>query len=339
MRLVLVRLSALGDLVHTWPLVTALRAAIPDLHITWVVEEAFCPLVEGHPAVDCTMTAATRRWRKAPFAAGTRAETAVLRTKLRELEPDIALDTQGTVKSAWVTRLSGAKDRVGLARRWRREALAGLAYHRTVAGCSDNPHVVATNLAAAAAVGVDPGPVTPPDGRWLLQVGSGSPDAPAGEAGRYAVLLPGAGHPSKVMGVPVLGEIARGLAKRSLKPVVGWGPGERERSAAIVEASAGDAVLAPPTTIVELAYLLHGASLVVGGDTGPTHLAASLGSPTLGVFVATDWRRNGPMGAKTDSISFAKLATRVRSNRARALTPGVPTSQEILQRCDALLKS
>lgn len=336
MRVVLVRLSALGDLVHTWPLATALRQALPQLHLTWVVEEPFRPMVEGHPAVDCVMTAATGRWRKSPFSRQTRTETASLQMKLREIHPDCALDPQGTLKSAWVTHLSGATDRVGLARPWRRELLARVAYTRCVDGDHDNPHVVASNLAMTRALGIDAGDLQAPDGRWLLGRSASIPET---QSAPFSILLPGAGHPSKIMSSTVLGETASGLADRGQPALIAWGPGEKERAEEIVAASGDSSMLAPATTILELAHLLHKAALVVGGDTGPTHLAASLGTPTLGVFVATDWRRNGPLGDKSASMSVAKLASKVRPNRAKALGPGAPTSQEILHRCDELLKS
>ena len=318
MRLVLVRLSALGDIVHTWPLVCTLRQTIPQLHITWVVEDSLRSLVEGHPAVDCTMTTATRRWRRAPFSQQTRAETAVLRTRLRELSPDIALDPQGTLKSAWITHLSGAADRVGLARPWRRELAARLAYTRTVAGSRRNPHVVATNMAMAWAFGVDPGEIAPPDGRWLLQHGTDRPSDPTQKA-PFCLLLPGAGQPTKVISTEVLGETARGLAKRHLHVVVAWGPGEKQRAEDVVLASGDAATLAPATNLVELAHLSARAALVIGGDTGPTHLAASLGVATLGVFV--------------------DLSPVVRPSQAKARRPGCPSSRQILRSCDELLKT
>ena len=134
MRVVLVRLSSLGDIVHTWPLAVAMRAARPEMHLTWVVEEPFRPLVEGHPAVDRVLTVTTRRWRRRPLAGRTRAEIAVLRGRFSELAPDLAIDSQGVLKSALITRCTGARKRIGLRRPWRREVLAGLAYTDTLAG-------------------------------------------------------------------------------------------------------------------------------------------------------------------------------------------------------------
>ncbi len=132
MRVVLVRLSALGDIVHTWPLAVALREADPRLHISWVVEEPFQPLVEGHPAVDAVFVTRTRAWRRRPLSASTRAETEILKTQFHELQPELTIDAQGLLKSAVVTRWTGARRRVGLARPWRRERLAGFSFMQYV---------------------------------------------------------------------------------------------------------------------------------------------------------------------------------------------------------------
>ncbi len=326
MRVLVVRLSALGDVVHTWPLAAALRAGRADLHLTWVVEEPLKPLVEGHPAVDSVVGIATRRWRRRPFSARTRRELAAAREQLRQLHPEVALDPQGLLKSAVVAWSSGAPVRIGLARPWRRERLAGLAYTRVVAG-SRHPHVVATNLELLRAVGLEPPPVLPaPDGSWLAQAArhvDGPWRAP------YAVVLPGAGRPAKVLAVETLAEVAIVLAEEGLEPVVAWGPGERERAAAVVAAAGGSARLAPPTDLLELAGLLAGASLAVGGDTGPVHLAASLGIPTLAVHLASSPARNGPLGRTVGTISAVRDRGPTATGSAAARRVRTPSADEI----------
>jgi len=305
MRLILVRLSALGDIVHTWPLASAIRSVLPQAHITWVVEEPLAPLVDGHPAVDATITTASRRWRKQPFSTRTRAEIAMLKSRFAELAPDLTIDAQGTVKSAAVTHLTGAPRRVGLARPWRRELAAGIVYNKTIPGPADQRHVIATNLELIRAVDGSPPPdPPPPDGRWLLDKPACT--APAGSwKDPYGVLLPGAGQPDKILAAEALAEVARFLVGRGLGVVVAWGPSEKARAVEIAEI-AGDGVdFAPPTGLLELSALLAGSSLVVGGDTGPVHLAASLGVPTLGVFLTTDPQRNGPRGARIGVVSGA----------------------------------
>ncbi len=304
MRIVLVRLSALGDIVHTWPLAVALRSARPNDHLTWIVEEPLAPLVEGHPAVDAVVTVATGRWRKRPLSARTRAEIATFKSRIHELQPDLAIDSQGTLKSAMILRWCQAPRRVGLARPWRRELVAGLAINETVPGSSTNPHVIATNLELVRAVGAEPpARFLPPDGRWLLDPPRPSPTGPWGEP--FSVLLPGAGRPDKILPAPTLADTARHLVGLGMDVVVAWGPSERDRAQEVVALGGAGVHLAPATDLMELTALLGAARVVVGGDTGPVHLAASLGVPTLAVFVTTNPERNGPAGATVAVVSGA----------------------------------
>jgi len=337
MRIVLIRLSALGDIVHTWPLAVALRAARPDAHLTWVVEERLRPLVDGHPAVDCVLTADTRGWRRRPFDAATRAGIAMLRTRLHELGPDLALDPQGVVKSALVTRWTGAAERIGLARPWRRERLAGLAYTATLPGSRDQRHVVASNLELVRAVGATPpSPLPAPDGRWLLARCAGRP-SPVAALPPYLALLPGAGRADKLLPVEDLAEVARRAAGAGLVVQILWGPGEVERAAAVAALVGGRAVVAPPTDLAGLVQVLAGARAVVGGDTGPVHLAASLGVPVLAAFTTTDWRRNGPLGPAVEVVSGAAAGGGRPSGSARAARPGRVPPAELAAALDRLL--
>ncbi len=337
MRIVLVRLSALGDIVHAWPLAAALRSAAPKAHLTWVVEAPLAPLVEGHPAVDAVVTVATGRWRKQPLSATTRAEIATFKSRIHELQPDLVIDAQGTFKSAIVTRWCRAPRRVGLARPWRRELIAGFAATETLPGNSAHPHVIATNLELVRAVGgTPPADPTPPDGRWLLTRSQSFPGGPWGDD--FAVLLPGAGKPDKILAAETLAETARHLVSRGLETVVAWGPSERHRAMEIVELGGAEVHLAPATDLIELSRLLGSARVVVGGDTGPVHLAASFGVPALAVFVTTNPERNGPMG---DRVAVVSGATPGRGPGGSATTgrEREVTAAEICAAVDGLLGS
>ncbi len=333
MEIVLVRLSALGDVVHTWPLAVALREACPEARLTWVVEAPLAPLVEGHPAVDRVVTSATRRWRSHPFAASTRGEIAALRAHFEE-PPELCIDAQGVAKSALVTRWTGARQRVGLARPWRRELLAGLAYTGTVP--AHDGHVVARNLELVRAVGcVPPAVAPPPDGRWLLEH-----LPPVGVDGPLAVLLPGAGRPGKLLPVSVLATIARNLRDAGLAVSVVWGPAEQARAGDVVAAAGGAAVAAPPTDLGELVARLGAATLVIGSDTGPVHLAASLGTPTVAVFTTTSPDRNGPLGPRVAVVSGVDPSHIPRGGASRVPTLRAVTAKEITQAAlDFLAKS
>jgi heptosyltransferase-1 len=335
-RIVLVRLSALGDIIHCWPLASAIADSDSSMHLSWIVEEPLRILVDGHPAVDSVFTTRTGRWRRQPLASSTRAEISALKTRIRELEPDLALDPQGTVKSALVTRWTGAPRRIGLARPWRRERLAGLAYSETAAGAPGGSHVTATNLAMARAIGIDPPELVSPDGRWLLERVADC--APTGSrSSNYAVILPGTGGAHKVIPEADLATVGRSLIEAGMEVLVAWGPGEKARAAAVVEGAGGTVTLAPPTDLRELAGLLGGASLVVGGDTGPVHLAASFGVPTVAVFLASDWRRNGPLGPRSAVVSGAEEGPARPSGSARVPSQRRVTPEEIISAACKLL--
>jgi heptosyltransferase-1 len=312
-RVLLTRLSALGDIVHTWPLADALTRGEPPVELAWVVEEPFLPLVAAHPAVARAIPVATRRWRRNPLSATTRRELREARRLARGSAPDVALDAQGLVKSAAWGVLSGARERVGLARAFRREALAGMCYTRTVAPPVGTRHVIDINLSLAGAVGRSPLPGAAPDGTFLLR-DAGPRSEPAA-----VVLLPGTGGRGKAWPASSFAALAREIARRGLPVKVAWGPGERGLAETVVSGAGAGATITAPTTIPELALLLARSAGVVGGDTGPLHLAASLGVPTTAVFVATDPERNGPRGRRVRVVTAARTGATAGRARSGAL--------------------
>lgn len=293
MRVLLTRLSSLGDIVHTLPLAAALRGA--GHAVAWVVEPEYVPLLAGAPGIDRVVTAPTRRWRTGPFAASTLAGIRATRDELRAFGPDAALDPQGLVKSAVWGWLSGCGRRIGLARRWRRETPAGLFYSETVRPPPEVRHVIDLNLSLLTALAIEPPWGEQPDARGLLARPCA---AVSGERQAPIVLLPGTGGRRKTWPAARFADLARRCASGGIPVVVAWGPGEQE-AAELVARSAGPGVeTAPPTTLVELAGVLAGSAAVAGGDTGPLHLAAALGVPAVGIYLATDPARNGPRGPR-----------------------------------------
>ena len=254
-RLLVIRLSALGDVIHTIPAVVALRERFD---LAWVVEAPYRELVEivaGVRAIPVSL----KRWslRKILDA----------RRDVRGF--DTAIDFQGLVKSALLARASGAKDRIGFAKEFIREKPAAwLMNHRR--HVDPAKHVVEWNTQLADLESVPKVDFSP------LATGNRQPATDI-------VILPGAGKANKRW--PHFVE----LAKR-VDAVAAWGPGEEEL------ARATGARMAPPTNLRELARLLRDAQLVIGGDTGPLHLAAALGTPVIGLYGPTNPARNGPYG-------------------------------------------
>ena len=276
-RLLVLRLSALGDVIHTIPAVTGLR----DAHVQWVVEAPYAELVEIVAGVE-TIPVRMKKWGRSPIA-----HRGDIRTAVKKIRgADVSIDFQGLVKSAALGWLSGAKTRIGFDRDAIREK-AALLFSNQKVKVDTSRHVVEQNLELACSVGLRPASGT------ARQAGSPhyTPNwaafpQPMDVRPARVVLLPGAGKQNKLWPI----ERFRELAARLADVLVVWGPGEAERAQAI------GARTAPPTNLRELAWLLQKAELVVGGDTGPLHLAAALGTKVAGLYGPTDPRRNGPYG-------------------------------------------
>jgi len=279
-RLLVLRLSALGDVIHTIPAVVGLNA---HFDVTWVVEAPYRELVEIVAGVK-TVPVRMKKWTREP-----RQAVAAIR-QMRGF--DASIDFQGLIKSAVLAWSARAKERFGFDRNAIREKPALLFTTRRVP-VDTSKHVIDQNLelargaAAASTAGAS---------ARLRVLDSSAAEAAAGprwdafpvvvpDVEGKIVLLPGAGKPNKIW--PHFRELVQRLGSSAL---VVWGPGERE----LAEATGGR--LAPPTSLRELAFLLRNAEVVIGGDTGPLHLAAALGTRVIGLYGPTDPRRNGPYG-------------------------------------------
>lgn len=322
MHVLLTRLSALGDIVHTWPLADALTRGERQIELAWVVEEPFLPLVGFHPGVTRAIPVATRRWRRRPFAASTRREILEARRLVREFAPEVALDPQGLCKSAIWGFLSGAKERVGLARSLRREVLSGLCYTHAVAPRRGLRHVIDLNLSLVESLHLTAPYGASPNGTFLLRSVKPSQDPLA------IALVPGTGGVGKAWPSEHFSALARQTADRGLPVTVVWGPGQRELAGSIVARAGPGVTLAPATSLLELAALLARCAAVVGGDTGPVHLAASLGVPTVAIFVTTDPERNGPRGPRVRVVAAARSGA--TGGRAHSGAMGEATVADVM---------
>jgi heptosyltransferase-1 len=271
MKLLAIRLSAFGDVIHTIPAVVALR----DLghEIAWVVEQPYREIVAAVARVD-TIGVSMKEWGREPgrvFAA---------RAAMRGF--DAAIDFQGLIKSASLAWVSGAKVRYGFERGAIREGAAGVFLNRRI-NVDRAKHVVEWNLELARAVDPRVDGVPHVD----FSAFSHDPSGKLAELHDRVILIPAAGRRDKEWPVERFAELADRIGKEAL---VVWGPGERDRAEAI------GADVAPQTSLRELAYLLEHARVAVGGDTGPVHLAAALGTPVIGLYGPTNPARNGPYG-------------------------------------------
>ena len=293
MNILIVRLGALGDIVHTIPAAAALRAAFPRSRIDWLVEakhRAVLDLVMGLDRVVALEGRSLAAWAD------------VVRRE-REVAYDIALDFQGLMKSAVLARASGAARVAGFSVWHLREKGARPFYSETDSTDGDDrAHVVWKNLRLLRVVGIDAAQVAFP----LRAVPSDPRDevVAAHGARKFALINPGAAWPNKRWPPAQFGEVAAFLREvRGLSSVVLWGPGEEALAQAVVDASGGAARLAPPTAIADVVALSREAALVVSGDTGPLHIAAAVGTPVVAVFGPTDPQRNGPWSASDVTVS------------------------------------
>lgn len=305
-RIAIIKLSSLGDVVHALPVARALRRALPSAHLTWVVEAREYAILRDHPDLDAVMPVDTRLWRRLIWRpAGARqvfGKVGRLRARIRRASFDVAIDLQGLIKSGILTAYTGAPVRIGFTAGRCRERWNALFTNRHVAPPASARHVVEQYLALLTPLGINPGPaefhVPVPAAaerrmeEYLVKEGIKPGD-------RLVAINPGAGHPRKRWAVSRFGAVAERLATEAgARLLLLWGPDEAHMAREISLALPGrSALLAPPTDLGELAALLKRCRLMIANDTGPLHLAAALGTPSLGLYGPTLAERNGPYGA------------------------------------------
>ena len=316
-RLLVVRLSAMGDIIHTLPAAAALRRAFPHATLGWLIEERWAELLctlrhpragrrsPQRPLVDCVHSVNTAEWRRAPFSFNTWQQMAAGLSQLRGIQYDAAIDFQGAVRSALLARWSGAPIVYGSAQP--RENVASMFYTRKVLLQTQGTHVVEQALALAGAVvssAVVSSAIIPTqtaEARVEFPVDRDAENKIAGftaERNEFAILNPGAGWGAKRWPVERYGQVAKELAKDGLCSLINYGPGEEELAVAVEDAGAG-AARKISCSISELIALTRRARLFIGGDTGPMHLAAALKIPVVAIFGPTNPARNGPFGTRS----------------------------------------
>ena len=306
-RILVVRLSAMGDVIHAIPAIAALRRAKPDLEIGWLIEERWAELLcsgmterlapcsQLKPLADWVHVANFTRWRRALSSADTWREMRSCTREVRVMKYELALDLQGSIRSALAARASGARIRVGSSQP--REAPANMLYTQAIKPAG--VHVVEQALSLASAIADEdleyvepPFPHDPAHEAWATDFIAKLDGKP------FAILNPGAGWGAKRWPAESFGKVARALVERGLAVVVNHGPGEEQLAEAVRESSGG-AALPLKCSVGELIALTRRAALFIGGDTGPMHLAAALRVPVVALFGPTRPERNGPFGRRS----------------------------------------
>jgi lipopolysaccharide heptosyltransferase I len=302
-RILIVRLGALGDLIHALPALAAMRDAWPAARLDWLVDTRYAALLRYVSGCDRAIvigrTAVVPAGPSEPgapaFAAypGLGGAWRAIR-ELRAARYDAALDLQGLIKSAALARASGARRVIGFSPEALREREAGVFYTETAVP-DPAVHVVRKNLAAVRLLGIEPGELRfSLDAPLSARMAAALPTPAVGGLPRFAILNPGAGWPNKRWPPERFGAVAAFLRTRfGLPSLVTWGPHERPLADAVAAASDGAARVAPETSLGDIIAMTRRAALFVGGDTGPLQMAAALGTPIVSMFGPTNPARNG----------------------------------------------
>ncbi|HWR38252.1 MAG TPA: glycosyltransferase family 9 protein [Patescibacteria group bacterium] len=294
-RILVLKLGAIGDVIHALPVVHSLKRAWPRARITWIVEKAAYALLTHQPDVEEVLLFDKSRIRT---LAGIFSYGQELRTELRRRRFDLALDLQGLFKSAALAWLSGAPQRLVYCNS--REGSQWIS--RQICGPHQQGHVVEMLLDVVRYLGVAAEPVAFPLG--ILPADQAALAQTAADTGLnllkpYVVLLLGANWPNKRWSVEAFAQVAEWLQQRGIQAVLAGGPAEQPLAAhwpARFGLREAPMDLTGRTQLKELAYLLSRARACVGGDTGPMHLAAALGTPVVALMGPTNPERNGPYG-------------------------------------------
>jgi heptosyltransferase-1 len=311
--ILVIKTSSLGDVIHQMPALTEARARLPQARFTWLVEEAYAPLVALHPAAGAVIPVAWRRWRHALASGTTWREFAARRRDLRERSYDIVVDTQGLIRSAMIAR-SALGPRHGYDRGSIREPLASRLYDVTHTVSRDLHAVDRNRILTGKALGYEP---------------DGAPDygldrsALRDGAERYAVLLHATARPEKEW--PVANWIALGrlIEARGIKLVLPWGNDNERVRAERIAYALNHARVAERMPLDQMAKLIAGAEFVVGVDTGLVHLAAALGVPLAAIFAGSEPALTRPVGRGPIAVVGAKGAA-PSLDEVRAAVDGLP---------------
>lgn len=320
MRILIVKLSSIGDVVHTLPAAALLRRALPDARIAWVVERRASEIINDSPAIDELIELDTRAWRKDFLTGSTIGDMRAQLNQLRKSpnlngagHADIAIDFQGLIKSGLVAFASRANRRIGFETGDLREKASKLLLTEQVETSEFN-HVIEKNLALArAAIGHSatkpaaeendssngyefPIAVSPDDEQCVEA-------AIENQRGPFVIINPGGGWPTKLWPSERYAQLADWLRSDcGLASFVTFGPGEEALAQAVASKARSGAVRPLASTLKQFVALARRAALFVGGDTGPLHLAAASGAPIVGLYGPTSPERNGPFDPRDVTV-------------------------------------
>lgn len=301
-KILIIRLGAIGDVIHTLPALAALRHAMPETHLAWAVERGgAAKLLHGNPYLDELIELDLRGWRKNWKATETRTAIRSSFANLREAKFDLALDFQGLLKSAAVGWLARIPRRIGFAKESLREPASRWLMTEQVSA-DDNNHVIKKNLQLVASLGCD----VPPVFEFPINLDAADEQFAREQMeknnGALAILNPGGGWATKLWHTSEFAIVADRLWEAfGIRSAITYGPGELTLAQMVVGQSKTGAAFPLASTLKQFLALARRAKLFLGSDTGPMHLAAAARTPIVALFGPTSSRRNGPF-AKEDIV-------------------------------------
>ncbi|QQS31756.1 MAG: glycosyltransferase family 9 protein [Acidobacteriota bacterium] len=317
MRILFIKLSSIGDIVHTLPALAAVRRRMPDAHIAWAVDSRYAEILRGNELIDDLIELDTRSLAGGKTIEGILLDVTSQLNRVRKAKFDVTLDFQGLWKSAFVGKFSGAKERWGFSKDALREPSSRMLLTHT-ANVDDGIHVIRKNLELASQALkfyiADEEPSFP---IFTAQANVAEAEAIAAKAGgKFAILNPGGGWVTKLWPAENFGALAAMLrSELGIVSVITSGPGDAElaKSAAAAD-NTKTAIIAEPS-LKALYELAKRASVYIGGDTGPTHIAAAAGTRAVGLFGPTEWWRNGTLNQKDICVERSDIGCRVNCHR------------------------
>ena len=302
MRILIIKTSSLGDVIHALPALEYLRQAAPGATVDWVVDEAFAELLAGNPLINRLLLVAFRRWKKSPFVRQTRSEILQFVATLRQDSYDLVFDLQGNIKSGLVCALSRAPLKIGFSRAHQQERLNGLFTNRKVGFLPSDRNAAQRYLRVVSAPFTLPLESVEPHSD--IHTGGGddtyAQQAVERAAGQPLILFHnGTTWTTKLWYGDGWKQLADALLLRYPHAAIllSWGNTEEHARAEEIARHIGSrAVVLDKMSLKQFVAVLKRVDLVVGGDTGPIHLAAAVGTPTVSFYRCTDGSLNGPLG-------------------------------------------
>ncbi len=294
----IIRLGAIGDIIHALPVASRIKNENPQIKITWIVEKRHVYIIENNKNIDRIITTDTKSWRRQSLIQSWPQIKRLIK-KIKQSKFDVVLDLQGLIKSGIISYLTAAKYRLGFNRPYCREGLNYYFNNIHITPAIDDEHIIDRNLAFLRYFDIKGGQwnwgikTTPADKKYIDDFWTKE-----GLVGNKRIIgiNPGAGWITKCWDTGKYAILCDKLAQKDYKVILTWGPGEQDTVDKIVDKTTNKPIIACNTTVNQLTELISRCSLYVAGDTGPLHIAAALGVPTLALYGPSSPIRNGPYG-------------------------------------------